>query len=73
MTLAARRSLTATSRTTRADMVGHLIAEVADCGDAERDDPCQTPRKGPVVGDASSAGYVDDRKLLQPAYWRPLV
>jgi hypothetical protein len=48
-------------------MVGHLIAEVAACGDAERDDLCQTPRKVRLPATPDLPVYVDDRKLLQLA------
>jgi hypothetical protein len=53
-------------------MVGHLIAEVAACGDAERDDLCQTPRKVRWPTTPDLPVYVDDRKLLQSAYWCPI-
>jgi hypothetical protein len=52
-------------------MVGHLIAEVAACGDAERDDLCQTARKVRRPATSDLPVYVNHRKLLQSAYWRP--
>jgi len=48
-------------------MVGHLAA----CGDAERDDLCQTPRKVRRPTTPDLPVYVDDPKFVQSAYWRP--
>jgi hypothetical protein len=52
-------------------LVGPLIAEVAACGDAERDDLCQTPRKVRRPTSPDLPVYAYDPKLLQSAYRCP--